>query len=65
MSYRIFTLSPGSTSTKLAVFTDDEQIFKTNVSHDPEVLKTFKDARDQYGYRKDTILAELGKAGRS
>ena len=40
MSYRIFTLSPGSTSTKLAVFNGTEQVFKANVQHDPEALKT-------------------------
>ena len=44
MSYKIFTLSPGSTSTKLAVFEDDRQIFKANVSHDPEIVKRFKEA---------------------
>ena len=35
MSYKIFTLSPGSTSTKLAVFQDTELLFKSNVQHDP------------------------------
>ena len=63
MSYTIFTLSPGSTSTKLAVFKDDQQIFKTNVMHDPEVLKSFKEIKDQMPYRKETILSELEKAG--
>ena len=63
MSYTIFTLSPGSTSTKLAVFKDDQQIFKTNVMHDPEVLKNFKEIKDQMPYRKETILTELAKAG--
>ena len=42
MGYKIFTLSPGSTSTKLAVFDGEERIFKANVQHDTEVLKTFK-----------------------
>ena len=41
MGYKIFTLSPGSTSTKLAVFDGEERLFKANVQHDPEVLKTF------------------------
>lgn len=60
--YRIFTLSPGSTSTKLGVFENDKQIFKANVSHDPDVLKTFNQVSDQLDYRYKTIKDELDKA---
>lgn len=63
MAYRIFTLSPGSTSTKLAVFEGEERLFKANVQHDPEVLKTFARVSDQKPYRVETILEELSKAG--
>lgn len=63
MAYKIFTLSPGSTSTKLAVFEGTEMVFKANVSHDPEVLQSFKEISDQLPYRKETILSELAKAG--
>lgn len=61
--YRIFTLSPGSTSTKLAVFEDGNCIFKANVMHDVATLKSFKQISDQLPYRRDTIFAELEKAG--
>lgn len=61
--YRIFTLSPGSTSTKLAVFENDTLVFKANVAHDPETLKSFAEISDQLPYRKETILKELSKAG--
>ncbi|MDR1185352.1 MAG: butyrate kinase [Coriobacteriales bacterium] len=63
MTYKLFTLSPGSTSTKLAVFEDEELIFKANVSHDPEVLKTFARVADQLPYRVETILNALNEAG--
>jgi len=59
MGYKIFTLSPGSTSTKLAVFDGNEMIFKANVSHDPEKLKTFKRVSEQKPYRVETIMNEL------
>jgi butyrate kinase len=62
MSYRIFTLSPGSTSTKLAVFEDETQVFKANVSHDPATLKSFSKVNEQLPYRVETILSELEKA---
>lgn len=63
MSYKIFTLSPGSTSTKLAVFEDDKMLFKANVQHDPEKLKSFQRVSDQKPYRVETILTELKANG--
>lgn len=59
--YKILTLSPGSTSTKMAVFSGEEMLYKANVTHDPEVLKGFKEIIDQFEYRLTTILEELGK----
>ncbi len=47
MSYRIFTISPGSTSTKCAVFEDSKLLFKENISHEPEVLKQFPTVNSQ------------------
>ena len=63
MAYKIFTLSPGSTSTKLAVFDGEELVFKANVTHDPEKLKTFARVNEQLPYRVETIMDELKKAG--
>ncbi|MDO4537890.1 MAG: butyrate kinase [Coriobacteriales bacterium] len=64
MSYRILTLSPGSTSTKVAVFEAEAQgepqaVFKANVRHDPSELAQFDQAAEQLQYRIDTILREL------
>lgn len=63
MSFRIFTLSPGSTSTKLAVFDGTEQLFKAVVRHDPEILKSFARVSDQKSYRVECILQNLAEAG--
>ena len=59
MGYKIFTLSPGSTSTKLAVFDGENRLFKANVQHDPAVLKGFARVSEQKPYRVETILKEL------
>ncbi len=59
MSYKIFTLSPGSTSTKLAVFDGEERLFKANVQHDTEKLKNFERVSAQLPYRVETIMEEL------
>ena len=63
MAYKIFSINPGSTSTKIALFEDDKKIFSASVEHDAEELKKFPNISDQFDYRKDTILAELKKAG--
>lgn len=63
MAYRILTLSPGSTSTKVAMFEGDKTVMKANVRHDPAELARFDQAADQLQYRIDTVKAELDKAG--
>ena len=63
MAYRILTLSPGSTSTKIAVFEDDVAILKANVRHDPSELAAFDQAVDQLDYRIATVLRELDAKG--
>ena len=32
--YRLLAINPGSTSTKIALFENDREIFSVNVSHD-------------------------------
>lgn len=63
MAYRILTLSPGSTSTKVAVFDGEEPILKANVRHDPAELTQFEQAADQLDYRVATVERELDVAG--
>lgn len=62
---KILVLNPGSTSTKVSVFEDKNEIFKLNVSHDKEKLKTFPHVMDQLEYRKELILKALEEAGLS
>ncbi len=63
MSYKILTLSPGSTSTKVAVFDGTEALFRLNVTHPADELAKFDMAADQFEYRKQTILAALEEQG--
>ncbi|MDO4573341.1 MAG: butyrate kinase, partial [Clostridia bacterium] len=60
--YKIFTLSPGSTSTKLAIYENENCVFKANVAHDTEKLKSFREVSEQLPYRLETIAEELRKA---
>ena len=56
-------INPGSTSTKVAVFQDKEQVFKKNIKHSVEDIAKFDRISDQFSYRKDTILNELKNEG--
>ncbi|MBN2403449.1 MAG: butyrate kinase [Spirochaetes bacterium] len=59
--YKVFAINPGSTSTKIALFEGEEELFSANVSHDANKLNEFKEISDQFPYRKETILNELVK----
>jgi butyrate kinase len=61
-SYKIFTINPGSTSTKIALFNDDEIIFSKTVEHDTERLSQFKSLSEQLPYRKKKILDILDES---
>ena len=65
MSFRIFTVNPGSTSTKIALFEDGEKYFDANVTHQSSELDRFDDIAGQLDYRRDTILELLAEAGYS
>ena len=62
MEYRILTINPGSTSTKVGCFEGEKELFTVNVSHDANKLKEFSTISSQLSYRKETILAVLKKA---
>lgn len=60
---RILAINPGATSTKIAVFEGDNQIFVKNLKHSTEELSKFPKIADQYEFRRDVILSELNAAG--
>jgi butyrate kinase len=51
----IFTINPGSTSTKIALFENDKVLYFKNVSHDARTLAEFPHIIDQLSYRKAFI----------
>ena len=64
-SYKIFTINPGSTSTKIALFNNEELIFSQNVIHSTEELAPFPEINDQLSYRKEIILKVLEESGQT
>ncbi len=63
MSFKILVINPGSTSTKIALFKDEEQVFSVNITHSAEELSKFIRIIDQYEFRKEIILRELQNRG--
>jgi len=61
--YRLFAINPGSTSTKIALFENDRELFSAHVTHNAATLKDFPEISDQFPHRKEAILAELARAG--
>ncbi|MGE5632012.1 MAG: hypothetical protein ACM3TR_13080 [Caulobacteraceae bacterium] len=58
-AYRILVINPGSTSTKIAVFENEEEVFTKVISHSADQIKKFNSIYEQYGFRKDIILETL------
>ncbi len=58
----ILAINPGSTSTKIAVFSGNKEVFLKSIKHSAEDLECYEKITDQYEYRKDIILSELKAA---
>lgn len=55
MAFLILTINPGSTSTKLAIFEDSNELLARNLSHSAEQLARFDGIIGQFDYRLQTI----------
>lgn len=62
MEYKILTINPGSTSTKVGVFQGERELFTMNVAHEAAKLSRFDGISAQLPYRKQTILNALEQA---
>jgi butyrate kinase len=60
---KLLVINPGSTSTKIAVFDDTNNVFQKNLQHDANDLKNFKVITEQFEFRKHAILNVLAEAG--
>lgn len=56
---RILVINPGSTSTKVAVYEDEQPILLRNIRHSVEELSQFKNITDQHEFRRDLVVREL------
>lgn len=61
--YRILVINPGSTSTKIGVFSNEQCIFEETIRHSVEETAQYNRIIDQYEFRKQTILEALDHEG--
>ena len=61
--YRILTINPGSTSTKIAIFDNEKPVLETVLRHPAEEINKFDKIFDQYEFRKNVILETLNDNG--
>lgn len=57
--YRVLTINPGSTSTKVAVYDDETPLFVETVRHSNEELAAYPRIPDQHTFRRDAVLRLL------
>ena len=56
---KLLILNPGSTSTKIAYYEDEKQIFVESISHSADEIAKYDLIVDQYEFRKDMIMEVL------
>ena len=54
--HRLLVINPGSTSTKVAVFEDEQPLFVETLRHSSQEISAFPHILDQYEFRLETIL---------
>ena len=53
---KLLVINPGSTSTKISVYEDEERLFEESIFHDAPVLMSFGHVNNQIPFRKEVIL---------
>lgn len=65
MAFEVLAINPGSTSTKIAWFRDDEELWRETIRHDPKELDPYPSIADQFEFRLRTIEAAIAAHGAS
>jgi butyrate kinase len=57
--HRLLVINPGSTSTKVAVYEDEQPLFVETLRHASQEIGSFSHILDQYGFRLRVVLESL------
>ena len=59
----LLIINPGSTSTKVGIFSSGTMVVNESVKHADEELRRFATIWDQYDYRREAVLKVVGDSG--
>lgn len=62
---KVLVINPGATSTKIAVYSDENEELKIGIDHDAADLNKYSKIVDQMPYRKEIILKTISDKGYS
>lgn len=62
-TFRVLAINPGSTSTKIAIYDNEKEVFEENLSHPTDEINKYDLIFDQYDFRKNVILDTLNEKG--
>ena len=60
---RVLAINPGSTSTKIALYDDYEELFSESLNHSQEELSAYGEIQNQLGYRTETVGKAMSDNG--
>jgi butyrate kinase len=63
MSYKILAINPGSTSTKIALYENEQEIVVKTLDHPYKIIEKFEKTVDQYHFREEAVLNFLNEIG--
>ena len=61
--YRVLTINPGSTTTKIAIFEDEHEVFREKIVHSAKELAPYPEVQDQLDYRTAVVRKTIEAAG--
>ena len=59
---KILVINPGATSTKIAVYENNEEVFKKGIDHDAAEIAKYPHVVDQMPFRKEVIEKTVEEA---
>ncbi|MBZ9625629.1 butyrate kinase [Clostridium sp. FP2] len=59
MTHKLLMINPGSTSTKIGVYEDENEVLVETLRHSSEEIGKFEGIYEQFNFRKDVILNVL------
>jgi len=63
MGYKILAINPGSTSTKIALYEDEQEVLVKTLDHPAEEIEKYDKVFEQFQMRKDVVLSFLKDNG--